>query len=136
MKIVKLFSFVLLPLLLTACTATPDKTSAEQSQQSASNPNSSSQLIEANNVPDAVFTLLEQAKRHENNKNLRAAVSSLERAIRIAPRYAETYYRLGEIRYIEKNYPLAKSLAQKALSLGASDWLREQSLQLVERSSL
>ncbi|MFT4837356.1 MAG: tetratricopeptide (TPR) repeat protein [Psychromonas sp.] len=63
-----------------------------------------------------------------------AAASSLERAIRIAPRFPESYYRLGELRYQEGVYNQAVLLAQKALRLGAAGMLRRQAQDLVSKS--
>jgi len=66
--------------------------------------------------------------------NNQQAMATLERAIRIAPRYQEGYYRLAQVHYQQGNYSQALSLAQKAISLGASGQLRQQSLAMIENS--
>lgn len=86
-------------------------------------------------APAAVVALLERAEQQERIGNELAAVASLERAIRIAPRYPESYYRLGELRYKQGRYDQARSLGQKALSLGADWWLGRQAQSLVDRAS-
>ena len=86
-------------------------------------------------APAAVLSLLERAQQQEHKGDEQAAVASLERAIRIAPRYPESYFRLGELRYKQGYYKQARSLGQKALSLGAGWWLRKQAQSLVERAS-
>ncbi|WP_372880725.1 tetratricopeptide repeat protein [Psychromonas sp.] len=86
-------------------------------------------------APSAVVALLQRAEQQEREGNNRAAVSSLERAIRIAPRYPESYYRLGELRYKEGSYSQAASLAQKTLSLGAEGMLRSLAKALIEKAN-
>jgi tetratricopeptide (TPR) repeat protein len=86
-------------------------------------------------APAAVASLLERAKQQELKGDYQAAVASLERAIRIAPRYPESYYRLGELRLKQGLYRQARSLGHKTLSLGADWWLRRQAQSLVDRAS-
>ncbi len=86
-------------------------------------------------APAAVISLLKRAQQQENQGDQQAAAASLERAIRIAPRYPESYFRLGELRYKQGLYEQARSLGQKALSLGADWFLRRQAQSLVERAS-
>ena len=86
-------------------------------------------------APAAVTALLKRAQQQRRDGNQQAAAASLERAIRIAPRYPESYFRLGELRYQQEIYDQARSLAEKALSLGADLWLRRQAQSLAERAS-
>jgi tetratricopeptide (TPR) repeat protein len=86
-------------------------------------------------APGAVVSLIERAQQQQRNGDNQAAVASLERAIRIAPRYPEGYVRLGELRYKEGRYSSARSLGRKALSLGASWWLGSQAQALVDLAS-
>lgn len=95
----------------------------------------SAPVDDAAKAPAAVLSLLNRAQQQEQNGDQQAAVASLERAIRIAPRYPESYFRLGELRYKQGYYEQARSLGQKALSLGAGWWLRRQAESLVERAS-
>lgn len=85
-------------------------------------------------APSAVVALLKRAEQQAQSGDRRAAAASLERAIRIAPRFPESYYRLGELRYQEGAYNQAASLAQKALSLGAEGMLRRQAQDLVYKA--
>ena len=86
-------------------------------------------------APAAVTALLERAALQLQQGNDKAAQASLERAIRIAPRYPQSYFQLAELRFQQGNYAQAKALAQKTLSLGPDWWLRRQAQDLVERSS-
>ena len=86
-------------------------------------------------APAAVASLLDRAKQQESSGDYQAAVASLERAIRIAPRYPESYYRLGELRLRQGFYSQARSLGHKTLSLGADWLLRRQAQSLVDRAS-
>ncbi|MFT7053116.1 MAG: tetratricopeptide (TPR) repeat protein [Psychromonas sp.] len=85
-------------------------------------------------APSAVVSLFKRADQQAQNGNSKAAASSLERAIRMAPRFPESYYRLGELRYQEGAYNQAASLAQKALRLGAAGMLRRQAQELINRA--
>lgn len=86
-------------------------------------------------APSAVVYLLKRAEQQAQNGGRKAAASSLERAIRMAPRFPESYYRLGELRYQEGAYNQAASLAQKALRLGAEGMLRRQAQDLINKAS-
>lgn len=86
-------------------------------------------------APSAVVSLFKRAEQQAQNGDSKAAASSLERAIRMAPRFPESYYRLGELRYQEGAYNQAASLAQKALRLGAEGMLRRQAEDLVNKAS-
>jgi tetratricopeptide (TPR) repeat protein len=86
-------------------------------------------------APSAVIYLLKRARQQAQNGDNEAAASSLERALRIAPRFPESYYRLGELRYQTGDYNQAASLAQKALRLGAEGMLRRQAQDLVNKAS-
>lgn len=85
-------------------------------------------------APSAVVSLFKRADQQAQNGDSKAAASSLERAIRMAPRFPESYYRLGELRYQEGAYNQAASLAQKALRLGAAGMLRRQAQDLVNQA--
>jgi tetratricopeptide (TPR) repeat protein len=86
-------------------------------------------------APSAVVSLFKRAEQQAQNGDSKAAASSLERALRIAPRFPESYYRLGELRYQTGDYNQAASLAQKALRLGAEGMLRRQAQDLVNKAS-
>lgn len=143
MNKVKLLSFLVIALSLNACQTVPLPPQEDETNDSVVSEKDNVEIkkVKAPVIDDAVTaspvvtTLLEQAQEYQEAGNISAAVSALERAIRIAPRYAESYYELGEIRYAEGNNSQAKALGQKAISLGATGWLRAQSLQLIDNAS-
>lgn len=85
-------------------------------------------------APAAVISLLQRAQQQAQKGDNKSAASSFERAIRMAPRYPESYYRLGELRYQEGAYRQAASFAQKSLTLGAEGILRRQAEDLLNRA--
>ena len=91
-------------------------------------------VASAAQAPAVVLSLLRRAEQQGRVGKDAAAASSLERAIRIAPRYPESYYRLGELRYKEGRYSQAISLAQKTLSLGAQGSLRSIANALIAKA--
>lgn len=153
MNIVKTIAVLCLPWFLVACgtipaseTARPqavDKAKAKDVDNGVEVVAPSQPVVkpeptvvdDAAEAPAAVTALLERAKQQQRSGNEQAAAASLERAIRIAPRYPESYFRLGELRYQQGIYDQARSLAEKALSLGADWWLRREAQSLVERAS-
>lgn len=69
----------------------------------------------------AVQTLMARAERQGEKGELVAAASSLERALRIEPRNALLWNRLAHVRYRQKQYSLAASLAAKSNALAGGD---------------
>ena len=150
---VKRLALVCLPLFLAACESIPNNVPSEESsggsrsestieknmepeQTTKQQPQPKAPKVdEAVSVSPAVTSLLDRADQQEKDGNPSAAISSLERAIRIAPRFPESYYRLGELRYKEGNYSQARSMGKKSISLGASGWLLNQSLKLIDNAS-
>ncbi|MCP3867873.1 MAG: hypothetical protein GY703_07220 [Gammaproteobacteria bacterium] len=68
-----------------------------------------------------VIALMDVAARQEKQNDLAAAVSSVERALRIEPRNAFLWSRLADLRLKQKQFPLAIQLASKSNSLAAGD---------------
>lgn len=146
MNIVKKIGVLCLPWFIVACSTIPAyepesetapvyKTEQPATESQAIVKPESAPVDNAAKAPAAVLSLLERAQQQENKGDEQAAVATLERAIRIAPRYPESYFRLGELRYKQGDYAQARSLGQKVLSLGA-DWrLRKQVQSLLERVS-
>lgn len=132
-KLHKKIASLCLPWLLVACSTTP--VTEEKTQPIPTVKAKPAPVDDAAQAPAAVITLLDKAEQQLNNGDELSAVVSLERAIRIAPRYPESYYRLGKLRFAQSRYEQARALAQKAISLGASGWLRWQAERLVESSS-
>jgi tetratricopeptide (TPR) repeat protein len=82
-------------------------------------------------APPAVDSLLNKAASQRRSGNLTAAVATIERAIRIAPRYPGSYYMLGDIRLEQGRSSQARSLAGKSLALGAEGELKQQAENLI-----
>ena len=144
MNVVKRIGVLCLPWFLVACGTIPVPAPVNETVQPPTSPQSvvkpkvkpkSAPVDDAAEAPAAVIALLDRTQKQVRNGDEQAAVASLERAIRIAPRYPESYFRLGELRYKQGSYDQARSLAQKTLSLGADWWLRRQAQSLVERAS-
>ena len=157
LKVIKNIALCCFPCFLLACTTLPvtdeqdsqlekstqqtkpkEKVVSARELKSESN-DSSERLIavphvdHATQAPVAVIVLLQRAAQQTSSGNSLAAQASLERAIRIAPRHPESYYRLGEWHYQQGNDSQARALAQKALSLGAQGPLKQQVIALLAR---
>tara|TARA_R110001583_G_scaffold16561_21_gene67975 strand:- start:3568 stop:4029 length:462 start_codon:yes stop_codon:yes gene_type:complete len=132
------------PLLLIACTSVPpqseqqhtsnDKMKKQPQKPAASEPvpvvnmDAGNQIISA---PKAVLSLIERSQQQIKEGDFKGAKISLERALRISPRYPNSYYYLAKVNYLEGQYAQARSLAKKSLSLGAQDDLLESVLRLL-----
>ena len=133
MRLNKKITLLCFPWFLAACSTTP---TVEDKAQPI--PNVKAKPAPVDNVaraPAAVVALIDKAEQQLIKGDDSAAVLSLERAIRIAPRYPESYYRLGKLRFDQSYYDQARALAQKAISLGATGWLRWQAERLVKLSN-
>lgn len=144
------FSLLFAAFFLTACQTVPNqqvqpesnnkakpaatKQQKPQQEKEKAKPKTAA-VDEVVSLSPAVSNLLDQAEKQQQaaseSGNYNATIATLERAIRIAPRYPESYYRLAKIRFQQGNYAQALSLAQKAISLGASGKLKQQSLSLI-----
>lgn len=69
----------------------------------------------------AVQALMARSKQQQQNGQLVAAASSLERALRIEPKNALLWNRLAHVRLQQKQYSLAASLASKSNAFAAQD---------------
>lgn len=141
LKQMKKLSLLSAVLFLTACQSIPTtQQSSEKNQpvkqtQVQTRQQQVLEVDDVNQLSPAVSALITQAQAQKNTGNSVAAMSSLERAIRIAPRHPESYYRLGELHFEQGNLTQARSLAQKAISLGATGKIRKQSLQLIGKAA-
>lgn len=147
MKILKRLCLVSLPWLLTACGTIPTYNSNGTEVQGSNTQQVTKDSSEAKKkakpapvdttaqAPAAVLSLMKRAEQQSSNGDRRSAIASLERAIRIAPRYPETYYRLGEQYFYQGMYNQARSLAEKSITLGADWLLRRQAESLIKRAS-
>lgn len=66
-------------------------------------------------IPDRAKAAYADALRQLSRKNVPAAITQLERAIEIAPLYADAWNHLGTIHYMAKRYSQAESCFRKAL---------------------
>jgi len=83
----------------------------------------------------AVQALMARAERQGEQGELVAAASSLERALRIEPKNALLWNRLAHVRYKQKRYALAASLAAKSNALAGGDSaLRADNDDLIRRA--
>jgi tetratricopeptide (TPR) repeat protein len=138
---IKALTIVTLLGFLTACQTTPTQKSTAKDtnveveqplkQQKVEPPKVDSVAV----ISPAVQTLLAQAETQLAEENINAAIDSLERAIRIAPRYPESYYRLGLVYFMQGNFKQARSLAQKSISLGANGKIREQAIKMIAKTA-
>ena len=141
MNVFKKISLLCMPCFLLACSTVPQSGLDNKPVQPIKQPQAVQQQVQITAVDPVVKgsgvvnSLLDQASQQLENGEQQAAESLLERAIRIAPRFPESYFRLAELRYQQGKYIQARSLAQKALSLGADGTIRSQALALVERAS-
>lgn len=125
-------------LFLGACSSVPNdsavekkvKLDNEQATQVQPKPTIPTIDTSVKSTP-VVRSLLDSAHAKKQNGEIITAIGLLERAIRIAPRYPESYLRLAEIRFQQQEYHQAKSLSHKSLSLGATGDIQEQAQQLL-----
>jgi len=150
MKIIKRLCLVSLPWLLTACGTIPTYNSNGTAVQESNKPSTTqtgqgktaqkskpkpAPIDHTAQAPAAVLSLMKRAEQQSSSGDHRSAIVSLERAIRIAPRYPDTYYRLGEQYFSQGKYNQARSLAEKSITLGADWLLRRQAESLIKRAS-
>jgi len=69
----------------------------------------------------AIASLLATAERQQQEGDLAAAASTLERALRISPRNALLWHQFATVRYQQRDLPQALQLAQKSNSYARND---------------
>jgi len=79
----------------------------------------------------AVTSLLQRAQSQQQQGNVQTATATLERAIRLSPRYPNSYYQLATLCQQQGQRQQASALAQKSISLGASGQLLSQAQKLL-----
>ena len=117
------------PLLMIACTSVPPQQQNNQPQPPVIVMEQTSQSIIA---PKAVLSLIARSQQQVKQADLNGAKTSLERALRITPRYPDSYYYLAKVNYLQGQYIQARSMAKKSLSLGAQGSLLESILRLLD----
>jgi tetratricopeptide (TPR) repeat protein len=151
MKILKKITLLCLPCFLVACSTIPTNGRDSGNRSIPDIKDITTQPEEVQTAPDGVVketpvdkavqanivvhSLLDRAQQQLKNSDVQGAESSLARAIRIAPRYPESYYRLAELRYNQGKYAQASSLAEKSISLGADKALSNLANRLLQRIS-
>ncbi|PKF61028.1 hypothetical protein CW745_12000 [Psychromonas sp. psych-6C06] len=128
---------IIMLLSLSACQTVPteqteNETNVPQNDQSVKQEKVKPKPVDsASEVSPVIVSLLAQSQIQLDSGNVNHAVAILDRAIRISPRYPESYYRLAIIRLQQGEQQQAKSLAQKSISLGATGRLKRDALQLI-----
>lgn len=125
-------AIVLVPLLLAACSSVPTQPQQPQSNKQKAPVSVMDDVSESIDAPKAVLSLIKGSKRQIKQGDLKGARRTLERAVRISPRYPDSYYYLAKVNYLEGRYKQARSLAKKSLSLGAEDTLLDNILVLID----
>ena len=118
--------FLLAILFVTGCatspyipqqSGTPEKTTPFQIPRSKST--TQEKEIQTPNVKNKVVDhIMSKAEKLASNGKYEYAAIELENAIRIAPKRADLYLQLAEIRYQQNRCQEAKSLANKAKQIG------------------
>lgn len=80
----------------------------------------------------AVLALMRDAQSQSRQGNLDAAVTTIERAVRIQPRNAELWHRLALLRLQQERPRLAEDLAKKSNTLAGANYnLRRKNWSLI-----
>lgn len=87
-----------------------------QGSGSVQSPSTGSVLQQDEQLDGPVLALLTAARDQEGQGDLGGASSSLERAMRIAPREPQVFYRLAQVRLAQGDAPQAEQVAQRGLS--------------------
>lgn len=82
-------------------------------------PPAGSALQQDEQLDGPVLALLTAARDQESRGDLGGASSSLERAMRIAPREPQVFYRLAQVRLSQGDAAQAEQMAQRGLSYAA-----------------
>lgn len=89
------------------------------SSGAAARPSGGNGLAQDEQLDGPVLALLTSAREQEGRGDLGSASSSLERAMRIAPREPQVFYRLAEVRLAQGDAAQAEQIAQRGLSHAA-----------------
>ncbi len=153
MSYLKRIIIISLPCLLLACssvpepqatpakvsaaeTATRDKTQQQEKQKQAAlaRLNKAAAVDDKSGAPLAVQSLMQRAQQQKTAEQYSMAINTLNRAVRMAPRYPDTYFQLGQVYLLQGQPALATSFAKKAISLGAQGPLKLQAEQLIKQA--
>lgn len=96
-----------------------DAQPSAQQPSSSSAPTQSGGLQQDEQLDGPVLALLTVSRDQESRGDLGGASSSLERAMRIAPREPQVFYRLAQVRLAQGNAAQAEQMAQRGLSFAA-----------------
>jgi Tfp pilus assembly protein PilF len=123
------YLLIVLVLLLQACATTrvPNESVVVDEQAVAYGQTSSSSQTAA-----AITNLFEQSKSHVVVGNFDEGARVLERALRIEPANAETWYRMAKIKYLQTDYVQAAVTALRSNTfVGSNNSLRLLNLTLM-----
>lgn len=104
------------PQMKEGATAAPDTQLVEQNSDTQVFALSEPAPVETRMV-SAIDKLTDEAEQHQRSGDLKNAATTLERALRIAPRNPHLWNRLAQIRMQQKLYRQAGDLAQRSNSL-------------------
>lgn len=133
LSVLRLFTLTILAALLVACGSIDKRSTTEVPVEERDHgPISTYRLLppepEATPEPapgkvpgSAISHLHADAKKQLAAKQYNSAVSTLERALRIAPRNAELWHSLAVARLQQRRWDMARNLAAKSNSLAAAD---------------
>lgn len=132
MKFVKYTVFAIFSAVLMGCASAPENPNVPVEDVRDGQPGASGEISKqspyiGNSPPmlpgnnPAVISLVDRAERQRQAGDNVAAAQTLERAIRIAPRHGELYYRLSEVRFAQQNFTQSEQLCRKAISLSAGN---------------
>lgn len=124
--------FFLAPVLLIGCSNVPTQQQPTQNNQEQPPVTVMEQTSAGIVAPKAVLNLIARSQQQIKQADLIGAKASLERALRITPRYPDSYYYLAKVNYLQGQYKQARSMAKKCLSLGAQGGLLESVLRLID----
>lgn len=96
-----------------------DAQPSAQQPSSSGAPTQSGGLQQDEQLDGPVLALLTVSRDQESRGDLGGASSSLERAMRIAPREPQVFYRLAQVRLAQGNAAQAEQMAQRGLSFAA-----------------
>ncbi len=129
---------LLTPLLLAGCASPYPESStypesavirieepAGSARSEAEPVQSGTQLARISERPAAIGSLLGTARQQRASGNNEAALATLERALRIAPRDGELYYELALTHRALRQPAQARQLAQRGLSLAREPGTRQ-----------
>jgi len=101
--------FILVSSLLSGCT--------QPKLDAVNATNSVLPVADSRNLPEVIQSLIQQSDQQYLNKDLSGSLATLERAVRINPRYAEVWSRMAQIYLQQGKVEQAKQHAKRSNSV-------------------